>query len=551
MISRSASRPVNRPLLYLAAALTSAGTLVLALAMSRLLKVVFDRDVAWMLVCLASVGVGAGSSLSGRIAGEQPFRRLGWVGLATGLTAMLSATAAVVRYPNAIAVGLLLALAFGGAGAMLGTAVTQAMVRLGKVCGYVFVGAACGCWGLVALLNSIGAPNTVMAVAVTFAAASAIWFGLGGARRGRILSVAIGLFLTMLVMANMGLRVLEVHYKDGVALRERFVRWNWISRASVAEASDGSGALGVDGKLEPFGYPRAAPAARGPRVIATNAGGGSVVAEALESGSPEVVVAEPNHAIVSIMRDRYPELSGRLYLRPEIHLVEENGASFLGRTEEHYRRVSGAENGAGNKSTRTPTWWLGALGFCLVVVLAMGAAGGLRIAHVSFPLTGLGYALVAGALMSQVENLTGHPVYGLTMGLAAMLLATGAGSIAGRTIMPDNPRLAVMGAAVIVTVTALLLPATISLCFHLPFEIRAGIACAAGLPAGFTMGLVLPAALSGCGESAAKGLGLHAAAIGTGILLLAVLSPIIGATAIMLIGAALFIVAFAVPETTA
>src|SRR5262249_60935586 len=58
-------------------------------------------------------------------------------------------------------------------------------------------------------------------------------------------------------------------------------------------------------------------------------GGGWDVARALYNGSRDVTGVEINPIIAdTIMRERFPDLSHGLYLRPEIHIHVEDGRSF-------------------------------------------------------------------------------------------------------------------------------------------------------------------------------------------------------------------------------
>ena len=95
---------------------------------------------------------------------------------------------------------------------------------------------------LVPLLNQFGTggPNTMLSVAVLFAAAAAIWFNLAEiARRGRLVSVGVALAVTLLVIVNNKTSSIDVRYAKGQKLQhEKFVRWNSFSRIALGEERD-------------------------------------------------------------------------------------------------------------------------------------------------------------------------------------------------------------------------------------------------------------------------------------------------------------------------
>ena len=76
----------------------------------------------------------------------------------------------------------------------------------------------------------------------------------------------------------------------------------------------------------------------GAKTLVIGAGGGYDVARALASGSQDITAVEINPIIANkIMRDRFAEESHRLYFRPEVHLVIEDGRSFVRRSTEKYQ----------------------------------------------------------------------------------------------------------------------------------------------------------------------------------------------------------------------
>ena len=76
----------------------------------------------------------------------------------------------------------------------------------------------------------------------------------------------------------------------------------------------------------------------GAKTLIIGPGGGWDVARALASGSRDITGVEINPIIAeTIMRERFPQLSQRLYFRPEVHIVVEDGRSFVRRSTEKYQ----------------------------------------------------------------------------------------------------------------------------------------------------------------------------------------------------------------------
>ena len=76
------------------------------------------------------------------------------------------------------------ALPFFVSGTIVSLAISETIERIGRVYFYDLAGAAGGCLLLVPLLNQFGGPSTVIAAAILFAVAAAIWHSLAGSVRG-------------------------------------------------------------------------------------------------------------------------------------------------------------------------------------------------------------------------------------------------------------------------------------------------------------------------------------------------------------------------------
>ncbi len=352
-------------------ALTTSATLLLELSLTRIFSVVFYYHFAFLAISIALFGLGVGGVLSYTLTGwKQPlYRKLGVLSL---VTAALAVDVLIVVLSRGADIGpaefaliyFANSLPFIGAGMIVSLVISETIERVDKVYFYDLLGAAAGCLGLVALLNSVGGPNTVIAVSVLFAAAGAVWFAIDGYKLGRIVSVFVGLAFTILIIVNTRYHAIEVHYAKGQKLRdEQFIKWNPISRIGLAKESNDKNAsemiyIDADAStaIAKFDFDHLTPdnlrdlmhqgpglpynLRTGAKTLIIGPGGGWDVSRALASGSKDVTGVEINPIIANtIMRQKFPELSNRLYFRPDVHINVEDGRSFVRRSPEKYQVI--------------------------------------------------------------------------------------------------------------------------------------------------------------------------------------------------------------------
>ena len=363
-----ASRPASWPLLYLAVALTTSGTLLLELALTRIFSVVFYYHFAFLAISIALFGLGVGGVLSYLVApGGRIYRKLGAISLINAVLALGAVLFVLTRGAEIGAIELAIiyfttALPFIGSGIIVSLAISETIDRVDKVYFFDLLGAAAGCLALVGLLNAFGGPNTVIAVSVLFAAGSAIWFSLAGYRVGRIAGVFVGLFFTMLLIANAGRKpFFEVRYAKGLKLREeQFTKWNSISRIGLAPDKDAGEMIFIDADastaIANFDFDHLTASQRqdlehqgpsipynirpGAKTLIIGPGGGWDVSRSLASGSHDVTAVEINPIIATkIMRQQFPRLSQNLYLRPDVHINIEDGRSFVRRSADKFQVI--------------------------------------------------------------------------------------------------------------------------------------------------------------------------------------------------------------------
>ena len=152
-----------------------------------------------------------------------------------------------------------------------------------------------------------------------------------------------------------------MHYaKDHKLGNEFYVKWNSFSRIGVAKDDSGMPTIFIDADastgIARFDYRHLTAQNRrdllyqGPglpymvlpnsKTLIIGPGGGWDVARAIAGGSKDITGVEINPLIArDIMRNRFPDLSDRLYFRPEVHLFIEDGRSFVRRSEDRYQVI--------------------------------------------------------------------------------------------------------------------------------------------------------------------------------------------------------------------
>jgi hypothetical protein len=349
------------PYLYLAVALTTLATLLLELSLTRIFSVIFYYHFAFLAISIALFGLGVGGVFSYVVAGwKMPlFRKLGYLSALNSLCVIAALAVVVMQKEHSSNWSLALvyfatSLPFFVSGIVISLAIAEAVERVDRVYFFDLLGAAGGCLLLVPFLDNFGGPRTVIFVAVLFAATGAIWHSMAGAIRLRAGSVALALLLFASVFFDATHQLLEIRYAKGQKLRhEDFVEWNSFSRVAVegysilidADASTGIASFDFDrlsasDRRQLLDQGPALPYALRPgaKTLIIGPGGGWDIARALASGSHDITGVEINPIIANtIMRERFAARSRDIYLRPDVHIVVEDGRSFVRRTPQKFQ----------------------------------------------------------------------------------------------------------------------------------------------------------------------------------------------------------------------
>jgi hypothetical protein len=373
--SRVKTQPASWSLIYLCVGLTSLATLLFELSLTRIFSVVFYYHFAFLAISIALFGLGVGGVLSYVVAGWRaplPYK-LGGLSLANtaliaiALTTILAQGNQISPWDYAL-IYLTTSLPFIASGTILSLAVSETIERVNRVYFFDLLGAACGCMLLWPLLELLDGPSAVVSAGAIFAAAGAIWFTLAGSLRGRVISVAAALSLVAFLTYNKHHDLIGIHHaKEHTLANETFVKWNSFSRIAIEhdpgdekEKRPASDSIRIDADAQTgifdFDPAHLTPDQRdwvlldgpalpyairpGAKALIIGPGGGWDVARALARGSRDITAVEINPIIArTIMQDKLWQLSGGLYLRPDVHVEVEDGRSFVRRSQSRYQVI--------------------------------------------------------------------------------------------------------------------------------------------------------------------------------------------------------------------
>jgi spermidine synthase len=373
----------------LGVALVSFASLLLELAMTRLFSVVLFYHFAFFAISVALLGLGSGGVFA-HIRRDWLARfDLASMGTLICILSSLSipvVVSVVLHTPVSLQVSganfgkltviyLATAVPFFFTGLLFSVLFARSTGAISMLYGADLAGGAMACLGVVPLLNTIGAPDSLLLCSVVMALAGALW---GGSRKiGRWASLLVVVALAFLIWSHLG-RHMDVIYAKGM-LRDpkwvEFAKWNAISRIEVNN-QNGSRYVVIDAdattaimNVGPAQWDQDQPSSPAPTHTGSpgqgsfnwkkslmsaapsvanvlrprgdfaiiGPGGGVDVLRAVANGSHSVTGIEINPIIVNdVMRGLYAEYSYHLYDLPQVQIHVQDGRSYVRSSREKY-----------------------------------------------------------------------------------------------------------------------------------------------------------------------------------------------------------------------
>ncbi len=375
---------------YIGIFVLSFATLLLELALTRVLSVALWYHFGFLVISTALLGFGSSGvvlTLWTGLRERAPLdAALGWLSIAFGITTIASFWAIqripfdpfsqfadwrqIVLMPPYY---LALALPFFCSGLAIALLLTRGSREVARLYAADLVGAGAGCASLALVMPAFGGSGTV-AVAGMLGFLAAAVFGLPHARH--LAAVAAVLAVPTLVLAFVADQVLPIsvatskhHPLLPPAPRPPpiYTAWNTISRIDVyalpsapREGWPGPG-LGIiiDGGTAGTGMGDLSAGARNfltsridyrppglayvakehPKVLVLGSGAGREVLEALYFGASSITAVEINPIINDIVSRRMRDRFGGLFEQPEVRVVTDEGRSFVRRSKERFDAI--------------------------------------------------------------------------------------------------------------------------------------------------------------------------------------------------------------------
>ena len=379
-------------------ALVSVCLLTTELALTRLFSVTIWYHFAFLAISVALFGTGVAALcvhfIQTRLREDRTDVHLALSALALAVSLVAADVLLLVRTPN-IATGAELeilsratldllvtfvaaALPFFFGGLAIALAVTRHARIIHALYSFDLLGAGLGCLLVIPAIGVLGAPRAVAALAPVACVAAAVFASRaeGGARaRLRLAAAVVGLCAVALVATDSRTGLFAVRTAKGIRMDRAAVEynaWNSFSMVSVLESRGFRGwglspafrgelpdrkTLVIDmnamtplvrftGDMEAVRHVaydlssfvhRVRPSRPPGTVLVIGAGGGRDVLAALARGARRVVGVEINDIIVDgVMRGAYRDYVGRLYDRPDVEIVVDDGRGVVRRSLERF-----------------------------------------------------------------------------------------------------------------------------------------------------------------------------------------------------------------------
>ena len=382
MAASTGSARIN-PGLFVGLFLLSLATLLLELSLTRVLSVSLWYHFGFLVISTALLGFGA-SGVTLALWTELRERKdlnvtLGWCGLAFAASVVFSFwcmqkipidpfSVAVERRQLLIvpAYFLLAALPFFFSGLAISLLLTRGSREINRLYAVDLIGAGLGCALVAVVIPRFGGSGSVL-LAACVGALSAACFAWGSRR-----ALAAGAALVAIVLLGIsfyGDRVIPIRVsanKGRSRIKAIYSAWNTLSFVQVvefpAEGKDpaarmmfidaGTAATGIADlrpdvrkalvdrpdqveQMSTIAYVRKTT----PKILVIGSGGGDQVLAGLQHHASSITAVDVNPAINDIVANRMNDFWGNLYHQPEVHLVTDEGRSFVRRSNEKYDAI--------------------------------------------------------------------------------------------------------------------------------------------------------------------------------------------------------------------
>jgi hypothetical protein len=371
------------PLQCIGLLLLSLATLLLELALTRVLSVSLWYHFGFLVISTALLGFGASGVT---LALWTHLRERAELGRSVAVCSLCFAGSTLLSFwlmqripfdPFSIAVDrrqflfmpiylLVVALPFFCSGLGISLLLTRGAREVTRLYAFDLVGAGLGCGLITLVLPRFGGSGSVV-FAAFIGALAALSFSLpSGKLFAAGSSVAAILLLAVSFQASQLLPIHVSANKQSSPIRPIYAAWNTLSLVQVTEmpardGEPGSRRLIIDAGTAATGMQDLRPGVRSvlqqhpeaidddsdivyigkpaAHVLIIGSGAGYQVLEALKQKAASITAVEINPATNDIVANRMNDYWGGLFHQPEVHLVTDEGRSFLRRSQEKYDAI--------------------------------------------------------------------------------------------------------------------------------------------------------------------------------------------------------------------
>lgn len=362
---------------YIGVFLLSLATLLLELALTRVLSVALWYHFGFLIISTALLGFGASGVVLALSRGLRERVSLDWALASLAFTfgvltvvcfwlmqrvpfdpfSLLADRRQLLLMPLYY---IVISLPFFCSGLALALLFTRGTRQINRLYAYDLLGAGMGCAALALVLPAFGGSGAVVVAAAVGLLAATV-FAINTARG--VAGASLMLCVAALALASFADRALPIAItpnKQRPPDQPIDTAWNTFSRIDVYDLS-GARLLVIDAGTAATGIQDLRPGVRQylsrnttdavyesgiayvgkehPNVLIIGSGGGAQVLDALHYGAREITAVEINPIINDIVSQSMNEYWGGLFQQPEVWLVTEEGRSYVRRSGEQYDAI--------------------------------------------------------------------------------------------------------------------------------------------------------------------------------------------------------------------
>ena len=234
--------------------------------------------------------------------------------------------------------------------------------KVSKIYSFDLMGAGIGCFLIFPTLYFFDGPTSIIIISLLAAIASILFSVAFRSRKRLMTSFSLLLIFFILIIINSQTHIIKLDFIKGrFEKKPLIVSWNSISRVAVyprAEVKniltmqiDGSAStqiLKFDGNLQRMRFLKGQiffvsyHLKKNANILIIGPGGGRDVLAALAFGYAGITGVEINPIMIDMVNNKFGEFTNRLYQRPDVNIIVDEGRNFIRRSKKKYDIILGS-----------------------------------------------------------------------------------------------------------------------------------------------------------------------------------------------------------------